>query len=472
MAEFTGERIIPGKVDVDLLNEHVARYTFAARLARGKRVLDAGCGAGYGSAELAQAADSVVGVDRAAEAIEFARASYGLPNLRFEQASCEALPHPGGSFDLVVAFEVIEHLDHWREFLLEARRVLAPAGQLVISTPNKLYYTESRGPTGANPFHVHEFNFEEFQSELQAVFPYVSMYLENHVEGVTFQPHEAGHTVEVRVDAGDPAPDESHFFVAVCAHRRQLGNPTYVYVPRAANVLRERERHIALLEGELATKDEWLDQAQQDLAEFDRLSRQQKEELERSNQWADTLNQELQERCARIVELQEEFAREQESARKVAEGYAARFREQEEERERSNQWAEALNRELGERCARIVELQEEFAREQENARQVAEGYAAKVAALERDNQEKTRWALDTETSLTAVIRDQAERLSVAVADLSTAVEALHHTEKELEERTAWALRLQDEAHRLEEQVALFRASRWVKLGRTVGLGPV
>ena len=42
MAEFTGERVIPGQVDVDLLNEHMARYTFAARLARGKRVLDAG----------------------------------------------------------------------------------------------------------------------------------------------------------------------------------------------------------------------------------------------------------------------------------------------------------------------------------------------------------------------------------------------------------------------------------------------
>jgi DNA repair exonuclease SbcCD ATPase subunit len=311
---------------------------------------------------------------------------------------------------------------------------------------------------------VHEFDFEEFQSELQGVFAHVSMYLENHVEGVTFQPHEAGRTVEVRVDAGDPAPDESHFFVAVCAHRRQLGNPTYVYVPRAANVLRERERHIALLEGELATKNEWLDKAQQDLAEFDRLSRQQKDELERSNQWAETVNRELKERRARIVELQEEFAHEQESARKVIEG-------QEEELKRSHQWAEALNRELEERRARIVELQEEFAREQENARQVAEGYAAKVADLERDLQDKTRWAIDTETSLTAVIRDQTERLSRAVADLGSAVEALHHTEKELEERTAWALRLQDEARRLEEQVALFRASRWVKLGRTVGLGP-
>jgi chromosome segregation ATPase len=244
------------------------------------------------------------------------------------------------------------------------------------------------------------------------------MYLENHVEGVTFQPHEAGQTVEVRVDAGDPAPDESHFFVAVCAHQRQLGNSTYVYVPRAANVLRERERHITLLEGELATKDEWLDKAQQDLAEFDRLSRQQKDELERSNQWAETLDRELEEQRARIVELQEEFAREQESARKVA-----------------------------------------------------EGYAAKVTGLERDIQDRTQWAIDTESRLTAVIRKQTEQLERAVSDLSRAVEALHHTEKELEERTAWALRSRDEARQLEEKVALFRASRWVKLGRTVGLGP-
>src|ERR1700690_3749056 len=99
LAEFTGERVIPGQVDVDLLNEHMARYTFAARLSRGKRVLDAGCGAGYGSAELAQQAESTVGVDRAGEAVEFARAPYRLPNLWFEQASCTALPPPDRSFD-------------------------------------------------------------------------------------------------------------------------------------------------------------------------------------------------------------------------------------------------------------------------------------------------------------------------------------------------------------------------------------
>jgi protein-L-isoaspartate O-methyltransferase len=80
LVEFTGERVIPGEVDADLLNEHLARYTFAARLARGKRVLDAGCGAGYGTAELARAAlNAMVGVDRAPEAVDFARATTANP---------------------------------------------------------------------------------------------------------------------------------------------------------------------------------------------------------------------------------------------------------------------------------------------------------------------------------------------------------------------------------------------------------
>jgi len=412
LAEFTGERVIPGEVDVDLLNEHMARYAFASRLAHGKRVLDAGCGAGYGSAELARAADSVAGIDCAAEAIEFARGNYRLPNLRFEQASCTELPYADGSFELVVAFEVIEHLDHWREFLLEARRVLAASGQFIVSTPNKLYYTESRGTEGANPFHVHEFDFEEFQGELKRVFPHVVMFLENHVEGVTFQPHETGNTVEVRVDSGDPAPDESHFFVAVCAHRPQVGNPTFVYVPRAANVLREREHHIALLEGELATKDEWLRKA---LGEHETL--------------------------------------------------VAKFRELKEELERSNQWAQELNQEVGERGARIVELQEEMEHEQEAARKMAAAYEAKVRELDEDVRAKTKWALDVETALKADVQKQT-------AHLVAAVEALHHTERELEDRTAWALRLQDEASALAQQLALVRASRWMKLGRKAGLGPV
>ena len=73
--------------------------------------------------------------------------------------------------------------------------------------------------------------------------------------------------------------------------------------------------------------------------------------------------------------------------------------------------------------------------------------------------------MDTETRLTAEIRHYEKELELAV-------EALHRTENDLQERTAWALRLQEEGRQLERQLAMFRASRWVRLGRKAGLGPV
>ena len=408
--EFTGERAIPGQVDTDLLNEHLARYAFAARLARGKRVLDAGCGAGYGAAELAQSALSVVGADIAAEAVAFAREHYRLPYLEFEQASCTALPHPDAAFDLVVAFEVIEHLDRWRDFLLEVRRVLAPTGQFIVSTPNKLYYAESRSRAGANPFHAHEFEFDEFRAALSDVFPHISLFLENHVEGVAFRPtqaDDAGGTTEVRVDGGETPPADSHFFVAVCAHRPQTGNPTFVYVPSAANVLRERETHIALLEDELRRKDAWLEESKRDLADLDRHHR----------------------------ELQADLGE-------------------------SQRWAARLDREMEAAGARIVELQEELADTQAAGRAAVEGYEAKIAELDQVNRAKTEWA-----------RQLNVQIEAAVRALSQCVEHLHQAEKTVEERTRWAQTLDAEVERLRRKLALLESSRWVRLGRRVGLGP-
>jgi len=410
LAEFTGERVIPGQVDADLLNEHLARYAFAARLARGKRVLDAGCGAGYGSAEIAKSAASVVGADSSADALAFAHENYRLPYLEFEQTSCTALPHRAASFDLVVAFEVIEHLPDWREFLLEVRRVLTPTGQFIVSTPNKLYYAQTRGSAGANPFHAHEFEFEEFSNELSAVFPYISFFLENHSSCVTFRPvpeADVPETSEMRVDGGDAPPAESHFFVAVCAHRPQTGSPTFVYVPTAANLLRERETHIALLEEELRRKDEWLKAAQQDLEVLNAAHRKLETELD----------------------------------------------------ERS-EWAARLDREVAAKGARIVKLQDEVAAIEADTRTKINAAETKIAELEQENRTKSEWGIALNAQLDAKLRE-----------LTQSVEYLHAAEKTVEERTRWAQSLDAEIEKLRQRLAQFESSRWVRLGRRVGLGP-
>ena len=189
MIEFTGERVVPGQVDSDLWNEHFARYAFASRLAAGKRVLDAGCGTGYGSNELALCAKAVTGIDISAEAVAYASATYSRPNLTFAQAGCAALPFENGSIDLAVSFEVIEHIAEWKQFLLELRRVLADAGVLIVSTPNKEYYATARVEAGPNPFHVHEFTIDEFQRELAAIFPHVLLCTENHVAAIAMSNH-------------------------------------------------------------------------------------------------------------------------------------------------------------------------------------------------------------------------------------------------------------------------------------------
>jgi hypothetical protein len=92
------------------------------------------------------------------------------------------------------------------------------------------------------------------------------------------------------------------------------------------------------------------------------------------------------------------------------------------------------------------------------------GYNAKIADLEAENREQTKWALDIESRLTEHVRQVS-------ADLVTALAALAHTEEELNDRTTWALRLDEEKRLLEDQLTLVRSSRWIKLGRKVGIGP-
>jgi SAM-dependent methyltransferase len=169
LVDGTPGRYVPQEMEGELVEaEHLARYWWASGLAAGRRVLDAGCGLGYGSGMLAAGgAKEVTGVDLAEEVVAAARAA--VPEARFETGDVRSLPFADDSFDLVVCFEVIEHVADQEATLDELRRVLAPGGALAISSPNREQYVPG------NPHHVRELTTAELETLLKARFAEVRL---------------------------------------------------------------------------------------------------------------------------------------------------------------------------------------------------------------------------------------------------------------------------------------------------------
>ena len=401
--EFTGERVIPGLVDTDLFNEHLARYRFArwflGQRNRRARVLDAACGAGYGAQELPPGT-SVVSVDIAADATLLARERGCV----VVQASCQHLPFASASFDLITAFEMIEHLDDAGAFLSGARNVLRADGVLLVSTPNRAYYSEARGGAGPNPFHQREFTCDEFRAELKKVFPSVSIWTQNHVAGIVFAPAgQADETPRLEISATSDAA-EAHFFLAACSLAPLPRSQTFAWMPGSGNVLWERERHIARLQGELLQKDQWREQLHEAHAKLQAAHLATEAELRARNLWAESLNHELAEARTVMGELE----------RDVAEKLA---------------WVRSLEADL------------------------AAAIAAHTA-LDQTLFERTDWARSLETEKDSAIA--AYRALEADAEASM--------------RQA-ALALAEARDRAAQHLRLIADSRWVRLGRKLGVGP-
>ena len=151
-----------------------ARYRFASQYIAGKDVLDLGCGARQGPYFLTGTAKHVSGVDVSLEAVEFLKKNYQAPNLDFYQMDAVELKFQDSTFDVIVSFEVIEHIVDFRRYLREIARVLKPGGIVVLSTPNR----EKVSPDGQAGIrgHIREFSAEEFRKLLSAHFAEVTMF--------------------------------------------------------------------------------------------------------------------------------------------------------------------------------------------------------------------------------------------------------------------------------------------------------
>lgn len=174
LIDWTGERYVPW-VDLgtpEIHYEHLHRYYFASQFAEGKKVLDLASGEGYGCAILAEKAVDVTGVELDEEAVKHAASRYPLPNVRFIQGSITDVPIRGEKiFDVITCFEAIEHIEEHEKLLMEVKRLLKEKGLFIISSPNKLLYSDQTGYK--NPYHVMELYFDEFRELLAKYFPYV-----------------------------------------------------------------------------------------------------------------------------------------------------------------------------------------------------------------------------------------------------------------------------------------------------------
>jgi len=172
-----GEMLIPNKpIPKFILQSSVNRYVWAAPFVKGKATLDIGCGSGYGSSYLVgKGAKEVIGGDISGEAIEYAQAHYKKDGLHFLRLDAQRLPFSDNSFDVVVSFEVIEHVARYKDFVSECRRVLKDNGVFICSTPNK----EAASPHREKPlarYHAKEFYIEELRQLLGKHFQEVSFY--------------------------------------------------------------------------------------------------------------------------------------------------------------------------------------------------------------------------------------------------------------------------------------------------------
>lgn len=136
------------------------RYQLAAKGVVNKRVLDVGCGLGWGAEYLAKKkAKQVLGIDRSLAAINYAKINFQLKNLSFRQLDVKDIRELKTKFDLVLIFDVLEHLPKklMKKFIKDVSQCLSLGGRVIVSTPNKLVTRFS------NPYHVQEFSADELR---------------------------------------------------------------------------------------------------------------------------------------------------------------------------------------------------------------------------------------------------------------------------------------------------------------------
>ena len=156
------------------LRHRFAYEAVSGYAAAGSRLLDVGCGEGYGASIVASFVDEYVGVDVATAAIEHATLRFGSYAASFLCYDGGHLPFDDETFDIVTSFQVIEHVEDVAGYMSEIRRVLKPAGVFTATTPNRLRRLDP-GERPWNRYHLREYAPLDLHDTIARVFTHVEI---------------------------------------------------------------------------------------------------------------------------------------------------------------------------------------------------------------------------------------------------------------------------------------------------------
>ncbi|MEO5592918.1 MAG: glycosyltransferase [Chitinophagaceae bacterium] len=272
--KFTGERFVPADslLEDEIGYEHLHRYYAVSGLVKNKAVLDLACGEGYGSAIVAKHAASVAGVDIDEESIKWATEKYAPlhVNLQFSPGSAVAIPFASQTFDVVISFETIEHLNPAMQeaFMQEIKRVLRSDGILIMSTPDKKNYSDRY--KHENTFHIKEFYREEFAAFIKNNFTNAAFFDQGYeVVSVISNPEtEKATAINLHSWKERKQPTERKYMIAVASD-----SPLPDYASSLSSIVPEVDKNFPFL--------------------MDRLIQMNKE-IEDLGQWGKTLDVNVQ----------------------------------------------------------------------------------------------------------------------------------------------------------------------------------
>lgn len=161
---FTGEYFIPGKSGERIEADHLERYKFACKFAKGKSVLDIACGVGYAGPMFIQSgAVSYYGVDINDKLVEYAKDNFASELIGYSVGNICTFKIDK-KFDLISCFETIEHIRDYKTAIKNLYDMLNPGGTLLVSSPNRPVTSPNCNTLNdkpSNEFHTQEFIPEE-----------------------------------------------------------------------------------------------------------------------------------------------------------------------------------------------------------------------------------------------------------------------------------------------------------------------